>query len=214
MFSYSVEKKMMSHMNNFELKSQLFSSIESLGKERSLFPFSETPIDEIILRIEKFNPTVRPLSSENFSFLLGEWLLLYASNGIVVTRGVNSITDSLKKIIHIKKIWQTLSMNKNGNIVAYNNALIDFPILGESKLNVEGVWQPDLNECNAQVSFQAFSIQTTQLFGQLGWSLPEVKIPILDFLRKEALWITSYLDEDMRIGRGVTGNLFVFRRCS
>ncbi|MEM8672353.1 MAG: hypothetical protein AAGF83_00560 [Cyanobacteria bacterium P01_G01_bin.67] len=28
----------------------------------------------------------------------------------------------------------------------------------------------------------------------------------------EALWITSYLDQDMIIGRGASGNLFVFCR--
>ncbi|NJK50810.1 hypothetical protein HC931_24265 [Candidatus Gracilibacteria bacterium] len=46
----------------------------------------------------------------------------------------------------------------------------------------------------------------------MGRSLPELKIPVLEFLKNEAMWKTSYLDRDMRIGRGVTGNLFVFRR--
>ncbi|MCU0535345.1 MAG: PAP/fibrillin family protein [Hydrococcus sp. Prado102] len=44
------------------------------------------------------------------------------------------------------------------------------------------------------------------------WSLPELKIPVLEFLKNEAIWKTSYLDRDMRIGRGATGNLFVFRK--
>lgn len=62
------------------------------------------------------------------------------------------------------------------------------------------------------VSFDAFTTQATKFLGQSDWTLPELKIPVLDFLRNEALWITSYLDEDLRIGRGTTGNLFVFRR--
>ncbi|MFE1746297.1 PAP/fibrillin family protein [Coleofasciculus sp. H7-2] len=32
------------------------------------------------------------------------------------------------------------------------------------------------------------------------------------FLRNEAEWTTSYLDEEIRVGRGATGNLFVFSR--
>lgn len=200
--------------NHFALKSQLLSLIDSLEKEQSLFPFSEASIDETILQIEKFNPTLRPLSFENLSSLFGEWLLLYASNGTVVTRGVHSIADSAKNIVKIKKIWQSLAMNESGNIVADNNALIDFPILGESKLSAEGIWQPDLNEQNAQVTFKAFSIQTMKFLGQSGWSLPELKIPVFDSLRNSALWITSYLDDDLRIGRGATGNVFVFRRCN
>ena len=62
------------------------------------------------------------------------------------------------------------------------------------------------------VSFDAFTAQAIKFLSQSDWTLPELKIPVLDFLRNEALWITSYLDEDTRIGRGKTGNLFVFRR--
>jgi len=31
-------------------------------------------------------------------------------------------------------------------------------------------------------------------------------------LRNEAVWITSYLDEEIRVGRGKTGNLFLFHK--
>jgi hypothetical protein len=62
------------------------------------------------------------------------------------------------------------------------------------------------------VTFDAFTVQATKFLGQPDWTLLELKIPVLEFLRNEALWITSYLDEDTRIGRGKTGNLFVFRR--
>jgi hypothetical protein len=50
------------------------------------------------------------------------------------------------------------------------------------------------------------------LLGIAGLHLPQITVPVLEFLRQEALWITSYLDEDLRFGRGATGNLFVFRR--
>jgi hypothetical protein len=57
-----------------------------------------------------------------------------------------------------------------------------------------------------------FSVQATKPLGISIWSLPELKIPVLEFLKKEALWTTSYLDSQIRVGRGATGNLFVFRR--
>ena len=44
-----------------------------------------------------------------------------------------------------------------------------------------------------------------------GW-VDELKIPVLEFLRNEALWITLYLDQDIRLGCGTTDNVFVFRR--
>lgn len=55
-------------------------------------------------------------------------------------------------------------------------------------------------------------ISQIEFLHQPGWSLPALTIPVWEYLRNEALWITSYLDEKMRIGRGVTGNLFVFER--
>ncbi|MBD1929436.1 hypothetical protein H6F74_24795 [Trichocoleus sp. FACHB-90] len=48
--------------------------------------------------------------------------------------------------------------------------------------------------------------------GNLRISFPELKIPVLEFLQNEAEWTTSYLDQEIRVGRGGTGNLFVFRR--
>jgi hypothetical protein len=35
---------------------------------------------------------------------------------------------------------------------------------------------------------------------------------IKDTERNEAMWITSYLDEEIRVGLGAKGNLFVFRQ--
>lgn len=110
-----------------------------------------------------------------------------------------------------EKIWQSLAF-ENSKITADNQALIELPLLGEYKLSAEGVWQPELDKQAARVTFNAFTAQATKFLGQLDWTLPELKIPVLEFLRNEALWITSYLDEDLRIGRGATNNLFVFRR--
>ena len=196
---------------NQDLKTELLSQIEALGQQRSLVPFSETLIDEIIRKLEKINPITQPLQPSNFDSLLGEWQLIYASNGTVVTRPIAEITNILGSGIKVKRIWQSLTV-KEQKITAYNKALIQIFLLGEYQLSAEGIWQPEPDELTAKVTFNTFSGQATQFLGQPSWTLPEVKIPILDFLRNEALWITSFLDEDMRIGRGATGNLFVFRK--
>lgn len=79
---------------------------------------------------------------------------------------------------------------------------------------VTGRWHLDVgaDEQVAKVSFSSFSLQAINLFGLSDWSFPQLKIPVLEFLRNEALWITSCLDREIRVGRGATGNLFVFRR--
>ena len=199
---------------NQNLKTRLFSQIEILGKEKSLLPFSDTLIDETIKKLENASPIAQPLSDNNLSSLVGDWQLVYASNGTVVTRPIAEIINLITigdSGIKVKKIWQSLTV-KNSQITANNQALIELALLGEYKLSAEGVWQPELNQKTAKVTFNAFTTQATKFLSQSGWTLPEIRIPVLDFLRNEALWITSYLDEDTRIGRGKTGNLFVFRR--
>ena len=196
---------------NSELKTKLFSQIEILGREQSLRPFSTPHIDETIRELENVNPITRPLSLDNFSSLVGEWQLIYASNGTVVTRPLAEVANLVGSGIKVKKIWQSIN-NFNREIIANNQALIELPLLGEYHLGAEGTWQPQPDEKTATVTFNLFSFQATKFLSQPNWTLPELQIPVLDFLQNEAIWITSYLDEDMRIGRGATGNLFVFRR--
>lgn len=196
---------------NLELKTKLFSQIAILSEEQSLLPFSEPHIDETIRELEKINPIEQPLSPDNFTSLIGEWQLIYASNGTVVTRQVAGVADILGSGIQVKKIWQSLVVD-DGTIIANNQALIELFLLGEYQLGAEGIWQPKPDERTATVTFDFFSLQATKFLSQSDWTLPELQIPVLDILKNEAIWITSYLDEDTRIGRGATGNLFVFRR--
>ena len=195
---------------NLELKTKLLSQIEILGKERSLLPFSERSIDETIKNLEKINPIPQPLLPKNLSSLVGDWQLIYASNGIVITRPIAEMANLLGSGIKINSIGQSVH-NFEGKILASNRASIELPLLGEYELLAEGVWQAQPDNQTAKVSFAFFSLQAIKFLSQLNWILPEIQIPIGEFFSNEALWITSYLDEDMRIGRGVTGNLFVFR---
>ncbi|WP_179228307.1 PAP/fibrillin family protein [Leptolyngbya ohadii] len=71
-------------------------------------------------------------------------------------------------------------------------------------------WQGETQ--TATVVFDAFTLQASALFQQSDWQLPALQIPVLEWLKREAFWETSYLDTDLRIGRGATGNRFVFAR--
>lgn len=196
------------------LRAKLFEQIEALDPQLALFPSKEASIDEIAQHLEDINPTPRPFQSAHLPSLLGDWQLVYASNGTVVTREVASITQNFGRVIKIIKVWQSLAANGNGKIAAGNHALLELPLLGEWQLSAQGDWTWNTDEQTAKVAFSAFSLGATELFGQSGWSVPELTIPVLEILRNEALWLTSYLDQEIRIGRGATGNLFVFRRFS
>ena len=193
------------------LKTELLQRVEALGINQALFPSPVQTIDQIVQQLESLNPIPRPLNPKHFPSLLGDWQLVYASRGTVVTRAIAS-TPNMLGGIQIKQVWQSLVTGDPGKINASNGALIDLPLLGEWQLQADGHWKWRDSEQIAKVTFGTFSIRATKPFGLESWNLPELKIPVLEFLRKEALWTTSYLDAEIRIGRGATDNLFVFRR--
>ncbi|MBD2534447.1 PAP fibrillin [Nostoc flagelliforme FACHB-838] len=196
----------------FALKTELLLRIEKLGLQQSLFPTSDELIDQLVQQLESISPILQPLQPNHLPSLLGNWQLVYASAGTIVTRQIASIPD-FGSAIKIKRVWQTLASDSNiRKISASNSAQLELPILGEWQLQANGHWKWGTDEKTATVSFNSFSIQATKPFGLSNWSFPELKIPVLEFLQKEALWITSYLDREIRVGRGATDNLFVFRR--
>jgi hypothetical protein len=195
----------------FALKTELLQRVEAIGLQQALFPSDGEPIDEIVRQLESLNPIPRPLHLNHLPSLLGSWQLVYASKGTVVTRQLASIPD-FGGTINIKRVWQSLVAGGTGKISASNGAFLDLPLLGECRLQADGVWAWGADERMAKVTFDSFSMQATKLFGMESWSFPELKIPVLEFLRNEAEWTTSYLDQEIRVGRGATGNLFVFRR--
>ncbi|MCU0543007.1 MAG: PAP/fibrillin family protein [Oscillatoriaceae cyanobacterium Prado104] len=193
------------------LKIELLQRVEALGANQALFPSPKRSIDLIVEQLENINPIPRPLSCDRLPDLLGDWQLIYASNGTAVTRTF-ALIPNIEAGIQIKQVRQKLIAGTSGKITIFNSALIDLPLLGEWQLQASGIWIGDAGDRVARITFDVFSWQATKPFGWENWTFPELTIPVLEFLRKEALWTTSYLDAELRVGRGATGNLFVFRR--
>ncbi|BAZ17131.1 fibrillin [Calothrix sp. NIES-4071] len=189
-------------------KQELLRRLEALEFKQRLFPASSEQVDALVKALEDVNPTDNPLSPHH-NLLSGSWDLIYASRGTVVTRSFASIPDFIEREIKINRIWQTLVIKDNEAISTTNSAEITLPLLGTWQIEAEGYWTESDGK-TAKVSFSAFTTRAINPFN-ISWT-PELKIPVLEFLRNEALWITSYLDDDLRIGRGATGNLFVFLR--
>lgn len=196
------------------LKRNLLKHIQFLDPLDALLPSEHPDIDRLIRNLEDLTPIQAPLSDPYLPKLLGSWKLVYASQGTVVTRQVSEPGRFVP--IQIQRVWQRLNLTKNvkAPIESENGAVLSIPLLGEFTAIAKGIWQPYEEAESASVSFGDVSLQPTRILGISGLNLPKLTIPVLDFLRREALWITSYLDEDLRFGRGATGNLFVFRRDS
>ena len=190
------------------LKTELIEKLSALSFQKAIFPLGEPEIDNLIQNLEEINPNPQPLSSQNQDILSGSWKLKNASNGTEVTRKFDSKPEWTG--IKIKQVYQILNGSDIG-IVTSNCAKIELPLLGDLKIQASGIWKCEEDETTALVSFDAFSFQATKPWN-LPFDLPELKIPVIEALRNEAVWITSYLDAEIRVGRGRTGNLFVFQK--
>lgn len=121
------------------LKTELWQRVETLGLQQALFPSEGgEPIDEIVQQLESINPIPRPLHPDYLPSLLGNWQLVYASRGTVVTRQLASIPD-FGGAIKIKRVWQSLVAGSTGKISASNGASLELPLLGEWQLQADGV---------------------------------------------------------------------------
>ncbi|NJL48907.1 MAG: PAP fibrillin [Leptolyngbyaceae cyanobacterium SM2_5_2] len=194
-----------------QLKTNLLQQIQQLDQQEALRPSSHPEIDQLIYQLEGLNPISQPLHETHRPTLLGTWQLVYASRGTVVTR---RIEENLPLPVEIRRLWQRLTASPQDNtpIAAENGVVLTLPLMGEITAIAQGSWQPYEEAESANVSFSAFSLQPTRFLGVNGFNLPKLTLSVLDFFRREALWITPYLDDDLRLGRGATGNLFVFRR--
>ena len=190
---------------------QLLQQIEALNPQQALFPDPNQSIDEIVQSLEKITPISQPLQPDCLPYLVGEWDLIYASQGTIVTRQVASLFP-WRDTIKIDRVWQQLTIDDHHQIQAINAAILNIPVLGKWQLQAHGIWSWQTAEQVAQVSFSSFSMQAKQPLSWSSWSSPALTSPILEWMRSQAIWITSYLDAEIRVGRGATGNLFVFRR--
>ena len=104
------------------LKTELLRRVEVLGQQQALFPSKGELLDEIVQQLEEINPISHPLRLDNLPTLIGDWQLIYASRGTVVTRSFASFPDWAE--IRIKHVWQSLIAGGNRKISASNGALL------------------------------------------------------------------------------------------
>jgi hypothetical protein len=175
-------------------------------------PNHHPAIDQVIRQLEDLNPILRPLQTANLSMLVGHWALVYALAAPSSPVGWGSRWGCGKFGFSGSGSSCTSLATPDYPLATENGAVLMVPLLGEITTVAKGTWQPLRRSESARVSFGAFSLQPTGVLGTSDCNCPRLTVPVLEFLRREALWITSYLDEDLRFGRGATGNLFVFQR--
>lgn len=190
-------------------KAELLEAIA--GKNRGILAseMDKVKVLSILEQLEDLNPTPKPL--EAGELLDGDWRLLYTSSKDILNIG-------RLPLFQLGQVYQCI---RSQEAEVYNIAeIIGLPLL-ESIVSVAAKIEP-VSEKKVNVKFER-SIAGLQRF--LNYSSPEKliaqiksgkKFPPLDFNisnrdRKGWLEIT-YLDEDLRVGRGNEGNVFVLSK--
>ncbi len=190
-------------------KSALLEAIA--GKNRGLLATDpdKQAIESAIVQLEDQNPTPHPVESREL--LDGNWRLLYTTS-----RGILGI-DQLP-LLKLGQIYQYIQYETKS---IYNIAEVyGLPYL-EGLFSVAARFEPT-SARRVQVKFERSIFGLQRL---IGYQSPENLIQQIEMNQKFAAidisldnreqqgWLeTTYLDEDLRIGRGNEGNVFVLTR--
>jgi len=162
-----------------------------------------------IAQLEDRNPTLRPIEAGDL--LDGNWRLLYTTS-----KGLLNI-DQLP-LLKLGQIYQCIRVNTRS---VYNIAEVyGLPYL-EGLVSVSARFEP-VSERRVQVKFERSLLGLQRL---IGYQSPAdfirqiesgAKFTAIDFSldsRNQKGWLDiTYLDEDLRIGRGNEGSVFVLAK--
>lgn len=190
-------------------KAKLLEAIA--GKNRGLLATEseKQAILAAIAQLEDYNPIPRPL--EAVELLDGDWRLLYTTS-----RGLLGFEQL--PLVKLGQIYQCIRVQA-GKI--YNIAeLYSLPFL-EGIVSVAARFEP-VSERRVQVKFERVIVGSQRLIEYQfpGSYIQEIeagkKFFALDFgldSREQQGWLdTTYLDSDLRIGRGNEGSVFVLTK--
>ncbi len=190
-------------------KTQLLKAIA--GRNRGLLaqPSDRQIILDAIDHLEDENPTPQPIES---NLLAGDWRLIYTTNS-------NLLFIDLPPLVRLGQIYQSVRP-ATGKL--YNIAEVISGIPGLSGLICVSAKFTAVSDKRIDVKFQRWIIGLQKLLDyqspeelvekiESGNGLTALDLPIDE--QNQDNWLdTTYLDEDLRIGRGHRGNLFVLTK--
>jgi hypothetical protein len=190
-------------------KTQLLKAIA--GRNRGLLAQSSDRqiILDAIDHLEDENPTPQPIES---NLLAGDWRLIYTTNS-------NLLFIDLPPLVRLGQIYQSVRP-ATGKLYNIAEVVSGFP--GLSGLICVSAKFTAVSDQRIDVKFQRWIIGLQNLLDyqspeelvekiESGNGLTALDLPIDEQNQDNWLDIT-YLDEDLRIGRGHRGNLFVLTK--
>jgi len=201
-----------------ELKSELKQAIAPKNRGISATADDRQLIASLIARVEELNPTPAPLSA--IDLLAGDWRLLYTTSAELLGIDKFPIADLGQIYQCIRPTGARIFNIAEIKSLPYCEALVSV-VAGFAPAEVEG----QISDKRVNVRFNRGVIGLQRI---LGYQSPAQYISKLENTEKFNLlqgfdfeinstrqqgWLeVTYLDEDMRIGRGNQGSLFVLSK--
>ncbi|HLP89932.1 MAG TPA: PAP/fibrillin family protein [Nostocaceae cyanobacterium] len=190
-------------------KTTLLEAIASTNRGLLATDTQRQAILAAIANLEDYNPTPRPLEASHL--LEGDWRLLYTTSKALLN------LDNFP-LYKLGQVYQCIRVETNS---VYNIAeTCGLPAL-EGLVSVAAKFEP-VSERRVQVKFQRFIIGLQRLIDYKSPAkfIQEIedgkKFPALDFRinsdRQQGWLDITYIDNDLRIGRGNEGSVFVLSK--
>jgi hypothetical protein len=166
-----------------KLKEQILSLASETQRGLTATNAQVEEMDGLFSQLEKFNPTVNPLTNKN-SKLSGDWSLEYTTSDSILGKG------GAPKIGPIIQTIDTATLSAKNSEVNRYYGLVDVPRSVSAEL-------APVNGRLTEVMFKRF------MLGPIGFDAPDTARGSLDI---------TYLDDEVRLTRGDKGNIFVLTR--
>jgi PAP_fibrillin len=190
-------------------KEALLEAIAPLNRGILATESDRATVNHLIEKLETINPHPQPLEAKEI--LDGNWRLLYTTNREILGLG-------RFPLLQLGNVYQCIRMNQ---AKLYNFAeIVGVPFL-EGLVSVAASFEA-VSECRVNVKFERSIVGLQRI---IGYSNPDAaiaaieagkKFPPIDFSlanRDRLGWLeVTYLDPDLRIGRGNQGNVFVLTK--
>jgi PAP_fibrillin len=195
-----------------DLKAELMATLSPLNRGVLATAEQKLAITALITRLEDFNPTPRPLEAPEL--LNGNWQLLYTTSDELL--GIDRFP-----LVRLGNVYQCIQVESQR---IYNIAEIpNLPLL-DGLVCVSAQFEPvSAQRVNVKFDRAIFGLQKL-----LGYEAPDPfmeklkQTPKLNLLQgidftispsRDPGWLeVTYLEADMRIGRGNQGSLFVLKK--
>jgi hypothetical protein len=193
-------------------KAELLDALAASNRGIDTSPSDRSAIGAAVATLEGRNPTPNPLQAT--ALLNGDWRLLY-------TTSQELLNIDRVPLASLGPIYQCIRLDENR---IYNIAEVNGPPLLSGLVSVSATLEPVSNR-RVNVRFERGVIGLRQ---PLGYQSPAQFIEALQSKPKFSLWQgidfkinrdrssgwleVTYLDHDLRVGRGNQGSLFVLQK--